>query len=579
MSTNPIKAMAMKKWLLIWLAIAVQPVAHSQVAYRYWFDASATVFAVDSMSADSGRVQIDMANLNSGFHTLHIQFRDTNGIWDNPKSYLFNVATEYVDSGRLFYYCLDDTTTYTADTIPDDGHKQMDVSQLSSGFHYANLLVGYRLRTHRGITTGTTIPMRFLFNNSDGGVVKYSYWSNGQLSNMQTVNIPHPSDTLHLTEALPVAPMPIRSTNFLFEITDGTPMVYAKNDIRIRFYNDRERFADISAQYVDMCVTDTVNAQLLVRHTKTALLAPTNNQIRWFMMPANAGDTIAVRTDEHCVMQLFSPNGQEVFYCIQDSSTFWIECVASDSGMFYLAVHDVFVSTPRYMSLWYMHPLECHITVVCDSTRGGATVPEHAYWMDTAIITAVPYYGYHFDHWGDGDSSNPRVVFLTGDTTFEALFAPNEYSVSVSVYDTAMGQAHGSGTYLYGDTVTIEAETNPGYLFLYWNDRVEDNPRQFILTQDTQFVVYFCRDIGIDEVDGENICVHPNPANTSVTIEGRDIRWVTVYTTMGRKVLVIKMNGESHCTFGIDELPDGIYILDVATGNGPVRQKLVKSSR
>ena len=73
--------------------------------------------------------------------------------------------------------------------------------------------------------------------------------------------------------------------------------------------------------------------------------------------------------------------------------------------------------------------------------------------------------------------------------------------------------------------------------------------------------------------------VYPNPANTSVTIEGRDIRWVTVYTTMGRKVLVIKMNGESHCTFGIDELPDGIYILDVTTGNGPVRQKLVKSSR
>ena len=83
----------------------------------------------------------------------------------------------------------------------------------------------------------------------------------------------------------------------------------------------------------------------------------------------------------------------------------------------------------------------------------------------------------------------------------------------------------------------------------------------------------------LEEHTPNTLRVHPNPANTSVTIEGRDIRWVTVYTTMGRKVLVIKMNGESHCTFGIDELPDGIYILDVATGNGPVRQKLVKSSR
>ncbi len=83
----------------------------------------------------------------------------------------------------------------------------------------------------------------------------------------------------------------------------------------------------------------------------------------------------------------------------------------------------------------------------------------------------------------------------------------------------------------------------------------------------------------VEEHTPNTLRVYPNPANTSVTIEGRDIRWVTVYTTMGRKVLVIKMNGESHCTFGIDELPDGIYILDVTTGNGPVRQKLVKSTR
>ena len=48
---------------------------------------------------------------------------------------------------------------------------------------------------------------------------------------------------------------------------------------------------------------------------------------------------------------------------------------------------------------------------------------------------------------------------------------------------------------------------------------------------------------------------------------------------MGKKVLAIKLNGENRCTFNLDELPDGIYLLDVTTSNGSTRQKLVKQSR
>lgn len=75
------------------------------------------------------------------------------------------------------------------------------------------------------------------------------------------------------------------------------------------------------------------------------------------------------------------------------------------------------------------------------------------------------------------------------------------------------------------------------------------------------------------------VLIYPNPTNSSVTIEGDDMRWVTVYSTVGRKMLVVRLNGDDHCTFSLDELPDGIYILDVTTGKGSTRQKLVKSNR
>jgi len=39
-----------------------------------------------------------------------------------------------------------------------------------------------------------------------------------------------------------------------------------------------------------------------------------------------------------------------------------------------------------------------------------------------ATMTAVPYSGYHFSYWNDGNTSNPRTVVLTSDVTYTAYF-------------------------------------------------------------------------------------------------------------------------------------------------------------
>ena len=44
---------------------------------------------------------------------------------------------------------------------------------------------------------------------------------------------------------------------------------------------------------------------------------------------------------------------------------------------------------------------------------------------DETMIRAIPYDGYHFDHWNDGNTQNPRTVTVTADVTYTAYFAPN----------------------------------------------------------------------------------------------------------------------------------------------------------
>jgi hypothetical protein len=49
----------------------------------------------------------------------------------------------------------------------------------------------------------------------------------------------------------------------------------------------------------------------------------------------------------------------------------------------------------------------------------------------TVWLTATPLEGYEFDRWDDGDTVNPRQVFVISDTAFTALFRVAEDTVGI----------------------------------------------------------------------------------------------------------------------------------------------------
>ena len=115
-------------------------------------------------------------------------------------------------------------------------------------------------------------------------------------------------------------------------------------------------------------------------------------------------------------------------------------------------------------------------------------------WPDSADVTieAVPSFGYIFYSWSDGSTENPRVIHLTSDTSFTAIFATTErFALSLMTDDEAMGYVSGSGLYPWGADVTVTANPYHEYKFSRWNDGVTDNPRVVHLTSDTAFTAYF----------------------------------------------------------------------------------------
>ena len=72
------------------------------------------------------------------------------------------------------------------------------------------------------------------------------------------------------------------------------------------------------------------------------------------------------------------------------------------------------------------------VTVLCDSTMGIASGGGRYPDSSLITITALPYYGYEFLQWNDGDTTNPRQVLVTSDTTFTAYFQAIDDTVGIS---------------------------------------------------------------------------------------------------------------------------------------------------
>ncbi len=148
----------------------------------------------------------------------------------------------------------------------------------------------------------------------------------------------------------------------------------------------------------------------------------------------------------------------------------------------------------------------------------------------TATLTAVANSGYHFVSWQDGDTNTPRIITVTGDSTFTAIFAADaapvqQYTITVSSNNSTMGTVTGGGTYNAGTTITLTATANNGYHFVDWNDNNTTNPRMVTVTANATYTANFAADTP-NPPTGDTIsyCLD-NPIATSINAGGASFDW------------------------------------------------------
>ena len=221
-----------------------------------------------------------------------------------------------------------------------------------------------------------------------------------------------------------------------------------------------------------------------------------------------------------------------------------------------------------------------------DSTQGMALYT--AFYPDSSYqtITAAPNHGFLFSHWNDGDTTNPRTVFVTSDTAFTAFFRPAPlFSVSVRSDNDSLGYVLGDSSYFQNDPAVIKAvPLGENALFTHWNDGDTLNPRSFIVTRDTSFTAYFewLEPQGIHSPDKEQnlFSLSPNPAGNSVTITILNPQsyihrsTLTLRDAAGREIRSFPVTSSS-LTIPLHDCPAGSYLVTLTTPQATSTQRLI----
>ncbi len=312
------------------------------------------LFRQEQVASTGGIINwnFDVSELAQGFHRMQVQVVTPSGAATSTYDAFFlrTTLTEEINDMKCVY-CVDGAEFYMEAGRMSNGtfHCDLDVSALTDGLHR----LSYYLTNGKGVSTKMSTQFFIKTPVGGNGIMQYQYWLNDRDDMKHVVTLDKRTNPFSLIKLLPVETQPIRSSNFQFAIRDGTPLIYARNEFHIRFYDTSGRMVEDTKEYNDEQVSATVEPIGELQPTQT-FDKVAENGIRWYTMQAAPGDTAAFRVSQAATVQVFAPSGKEVFKTSESASVKWAGIHTWEDGTYYLAVHDVTGTRPT-MTLDYMH--------------------------------------------------------------------------------------------------------------------------------------------------------------------------------------------------------------------------------
>ena len=331
--------------------------AQNIYTYQYWFDNDDESIYTVNFSGNIYQADLDVGHLTDGVHSLNYHIMDTSYNWSSPQSYMFVKMSSLgqglaeMGSELSYIYWFDKDHDKAEKGSLSNGIYVLDVDTLNYGVHTFNIMLKGEMYSSPQSYMFAKLPIQYQ-DTIIRMIDKWEYWINEDYDSRIISKLTPTLDSLSIISLLAVEPQEIRSNCFHFVANDGEPYINAKNQINFRFWTVDKHLLEMNDYYIDDKVKEEIDAELIEPNTTTEFPKPDSNDIKWFKLIAQVGDSLSFKADKACSLQLFSPSGEEVFGASGPESIKYGGCYAWEDGYYYLAVHDAHGSNEN-ISLTY----------------------------------------------------------------------------------------------------------------------------------------------------------------------------------------------------------------------------------
>lgn len=335
--------------LLIMLCFAIGVQGQSIAGYEYWFDRDFDKKIIGNTSDGNISLTLDVSDLNEGIHCYNFRAKDNNQLWSVPLTHYFYRGSIDQTNNRItcYEYWLDNNYSLkqqvatSANTI----ELNLDVTSLHEGIHYLTF------RT-QDINGKWSSPLTHYFyrtgvQNGENKIEAYEYWFNEADSTKTTLPITPAVNPLELKDTWITIPdiketVTPDSLKFVPDVYGGATVYYsAKNTFNIRF---RDSYGNWSAteisQYGDGKGVE-VKADSLYSAIPVKRIKPGKEEIHFYRLDAQMGDSLVWKTDQTCTLQVFDPFGVEVYKVKGDECLTANGIRAKRNGTYFVLLHSV----------------------------------------------------------------------------------------------------------------------------------------------------------------------------------------------------------------------------------------------
>lgn len=320
----------------------------ADLEYYYTIDNSISTKKVYLLNNEYALVEFDVSTLSEGLHTISFFTNSSDGTTiPLASSFFLKTAPDYDYDNLDLFYCFDNDFESKKKTSLSNGgiNTVLDLTELSEGLHSISFFIAY--------PNGSQIPLtsNFFLKEPVGGIgiSGYEYWINDDTSN-KTIQTYNP--LVNSTSLISILDLPshgLRSSHFILNKENDELMIYPVNTFSFKAEGASERFKIQSSDYVDVTrPTKLVPAEMPILFSGKIqeIEELTDNKIKWFRFNGCDGDSISLKTNQACTIDVFNSDGELLNKSKGLKSIQPVGFFLDATGEYYVAVHDI-TSSPE----------------------------------------------------------------------------------------------------------------------------------------------------------------------------------------------------------------------------------------